>query len=102
LQINLEISFDQKGRMSSMTCSRVKEKAAYLALNVISRPLESERTQLICWRHSLEQYRLPGFILSVPQERHLGGFVRFGYLITVLPGVCSIEFPMDAIQSLCV
>jgi hypothetical protein len=68
----------------------------------MSKPLESERTQLICWRHSLEQYLLPGFILSVPQERHLGVLVRFGYLITLLPGVCSIEFSMDAIRSLSV
>ena len=98
-QINLEISFDQKGSISSITCSRVKEKAAYLVLKVISRPLESERTQLICWRHSFEQYLLPGFILSVPQERHLIVLVRFEYLTTLLLVVCSLEFPMENIQS---
>jgi hypothetical protein len=42
----------------------------------------------------LEQYLLPGFILSVPQERHLSVLVRFEYLTTLLLVVCSIEFPM--------
>jgi hypothetical protein len=72
----------------------VKEKAAYLALKVLSKPLERDSTQLICWRHSFEQYRLPGFILSVPQERHLSVLVGVGYLTTLLMVVCSFKVPM--------
>jgi hypothetical protein len=48
----------------------LNENAAYLALKTLSNPLERERTQSICCRHSLEQYRLPAFMRSVPQERH--------------------------------
>lgn len=71
LHTNLETSLDHVGSISRMTCLSSKENAAYLALKTLNSPFERERTQSVCFRQSGEQYRLPGFILSVPQERHI-------------------------------